>query len=159
VCFFSYTWPTVRISPDFSIINFPYLCSNIPSLSVYSVYIWQLIWYARACSTYNQFLIQGSLLTNKLMSKEFLQFCLQTAFHKFYYCYNNLVCQYNLSLGQISYQPLSHSWHPDFDYGSYGFLDLEIGLTAGVGSQQGMLTPPRHLIPPLNILWYNQWSM
>jgi hypothetical protein len=27
--------------------------------------------------------------------------------------------------------------------------DLEIGLTAAVTGRQGMLTPPKHLIPPL----------
>jgi hypothetical protein len=40
-------------------------------------------------------------------------------------------------------------WHTDFDYGSYRLFNLVIGLTAGVTSQQGMLTPPWHLIPPL----------
>jgi hypothetical protein len=35
------------------------------------VYISQLIRYARACSTYDQFLARGSLLTNKLMSQGF----------------------------------------------------------------------------------------
>jgi hypothetical protein len=35
------------------------------------VYISQLIRYARACSAYDQFLLRGSLLTNKLMSQGF----------------------------------------------------------------------------------------
>jgi hypothetical protein len=46
---------------NFSIVNFPYLCSNIPASPVYGVYILQLILYARACSTYNQFLVRGRL--------------------------------------------------------------------------------------------------
>jgi hypothetical protein len=37
----------------------------------------------------------------------------------------------------------------DLDYGSYRFSNLEIGLTAGVIDQQGMLTHSWHLIPPL----------
>jgi hypothetical protein len=37
---------------NFSIVNFPYLCSNIPASSAYGVYISQLIRYARACSAY-----------------------------------------------------------------------------------------------------------
>jgi hypothetical protein len=49
----------------------------------------------------------------------------------------------------VSYQLLSHSWHTDHDYGSYRLLSLEIGLVVGVTGQQGMLIPPRHLIPPL----------
>jgi hypothetical protein len=40
-------------------------------------------------------------------------------------------------------------WHTDFDYGLLRLPDLEIGLTVGVTFQHGMLTPPRHLIPPL----------
>jgi hypothetical protein len=57
--------------------------------------------YARACWTYNQFLIRDSLLTNKLMSQGFLQPRLQAAFRKFYGRYNDLVCQYDLPLGQM----------------------------------------------------------
>jgi hypothetical protein len=56
-----------------------------------NVYILQLIQYARACSTYDQFLIRGSLLTNKLMSKGFLKSCLQAAYRKFYGRYNDVV--------------------------------------------------------------------
>jgi hypothetical protein len=56
---------------NFSIVNFPYLCSNIPVSPAYGVYILQLIWYARACSTYDQFLVRVSLLTNKLMPQGF----------------------------------------------------------------------------------------
>jgi hypothetical protein len=32
--------------------------------------------------------------------------------------------------------------HIDLDYGSYRLSNVEIGLTAGVTGQQGMLTPP-----------------
>jgi hypothetical protein len=40
-------------------------------------------------------------------------------------------------------------WHSDFDYGLLHLPDLKIGLTAGVTGRHGMLTLPRHLIPPL----------
>jgi hypothetical protein len=69
---------------NFPIVNFPYLFSNIPISPAYGVYIPQLMRYARACSTYDQCLIRGSLLTNKLMSQEFLQSHVQAAFRKFY---------------------------------------------------------------------------
>jgi hypothetical protein len=138
---------------NFSIVNFPYLCSNIPVSHAYGVYISQLIRYARACSTYDQFLVRGSLLTNKLMSQGFQLSRLQAAFRKFYDRYNDLICPYNLSLGHmqsdVSHQSLSHSRHTDLDYASYRLPNLEIGLTVGVTGRQGMLTPPRHLIPPL----------
>jgi hypothetical protein len=68
---------------NFSIINFPYLCSNIPASPAYGEYISQLIRYARACSTYDQFLDRGNLLTDKLMSQGFQLFRLQAAFRKF----------------------------------------------------------------------------
>jgi hypothetical protein len=53
---------------NFSIVNFPYLCSNIPASPAYGMYISQPIRSTRACSPHNQFLVRGSLLTNKLMS-------------------------------------------------------------------------------------------
>jgi hypothetical protein len=64
---------------NFSIVNFPY----IPASPAYGVYISQLIRYARVCSTYNQFLVRGSLLINKLMSQGFQLSRLQTAFRNF----------------------------------------------------------------------------
>jgi hypothetical protein len=87
------------------------------------------------------------------MSHGFLQSRLQATFRKFYGCYNDLVCQYNLCLGQmlwyVSYQSLSHFWYTDLDYGSNRLPELELGFTAGVTGRQGILTPPRHLIPSL----------
>jgi hypothetical protein len=53
----------------------------------------------------------------------------------------------------VSCQSLSCFWYTDFDYGSNRLPELELGLTAGVTGRQGMLTPPRHLIPPLMFPW------
>jgi hypothetical protein len=41
---------------DFKIINFPNMCSNIPTSPAYGVYISHLIRYARASSNYSDFL-------------------------------------------------------------------------------------------------------
>jgi hypothetical protein len=82
---------------NFSIVNFPYLCSNIPASSAYGVYISQLIRYAWACSKYDQFLVRGSLLTNKLMPQGFHLSRLQHILWR----YNDLICPYNLSLGHM----------------------------------------------------------
>jgi hypothetical protein len=38
------------------IVNFPFICSNIPAAPAYGVYISQLIRYSRACGTYQDFL-------------------------------------------------------------------------------------------------------
>jgi hypothetical protein len=70
---------------NFSIVNFPYLCSNIPASPAYRVYISQLNRYARACSTYYHFLVGDSLLINKLMSQGFQLSRLQAVFRKFYH--------------------------------------------------------------------------
>ena len=56
---------------NFSIVNFPYLCSNIQSSPAYGVYVSQLIRHARACSTYEQFIMRGKLLTIKLLVLEY----------------------------------------------------------------------------------------
>jgi hypothetical protein len=50
------------------------------------------ILYARACWTYDQFLVRGSLLTDKLMSQGCQLSRLQAAFRKFYGRYNDLIC-------------------------------------------------------------------
>jgi hypothetical protein len=78
--------------------NSPYQCSNILVSPAYGVYVSQLIRYTRACSTCDQFLVRGSLLTNKLMSQGFQMSRLQAAIRKFYGRYNDLICSYNLSV-------------------------------------------------------------
>jgi hypothetical protein len=41
---------------NFPIVNFPFICSNIPAAPAYGVYISQLIRYSRACGSYQDFL-------------------------------------------------------------------------------------------------------
>ena len=86
---------------NFAIVNFPFLCSNIPLSPAYGVYISQLIRYARACYAYENFLKRGQLLTNKLMLQGYNESRLKSSFRKFYGCYNDLVCNYKLSLGHM----------------------------------------------------------
>ena len=86
---------------SFTIVNFPYKGSNIPLSPAYGVYISQLIRYARASSTYNQFLSRSRLLTDKLMLQGFLQSRLMSAFRKFYGRYNDLIYNYKLSLSHM----------------------------------------------------------
>jgi hypothetical protein len=50
----------------FSIVNIHFLCSNIQISPAYGVYISKLIRYTKSSSTYDQFLIQGNLLTKKV---------------------------------------------------------------------------------------------
>jgi hypothetical protein len=73
---------------DFAIVNFPFLCSNIPLSPVYGVYIPQLIRYPRRCFAYENFSKQGKLLTKKLMLQGYNESCLKSSFRKFYGRYN-----------------------------------------------------------------------
>jgi hypothetical protein len=90
----------------FFIVSFPYTWSNIQLSPVDGVYISQLIQYARASSTYDQFLSRGRLLTDKLMIQGFLRSRLMSAFRRFYGRYINLIHNYKLSLSHmlLSYQ-------------------------------------------------------
>jgi hypothetical protein len=40
-------------------VNFTIICCNIPATPAYGVYISQLIWYSRACGSYQDFLDSG----------------------------------------------------------------------------------------------------
>jgi len=57
---------------NFPVVNFPFICSNIPSAPAYEVYISQLIRYSSACGSYHDFLDKESLLTSNLLKQEFL---------------------------------------------------------------------------------------
>jgi hypothetical protein len=41
---------------NFPIVNFPFICSNIPAAPAYGIYISQMIRYSRACGSYQDFL-------------------------------------------------------------------------------------------------------
>jgi hypothetical protein len=55
-----------------SIVNFPFIYSNISAAPAYGVYISQMIRYSRACGSYQNFLDRGLLLTRKLLNQGFL---------------------------------------------------------------------------------------
>jgi hypothetical protein len=71
---------------DFNIpiVNFPFICSSIPTAPAYGVYISQLIRYFRACGSYQDFLDRGLLLTRKLLNQWFLFVKLKLSFRKVY---------------------------------------------------------------------------
>ena len=54
-----------------TIVNFPFLSSNIPSAPAYVVYVSQLIRYGRACSNYQDFMERGKVFTTRLLSQEY----------------------------------------------------------------------------------------
>ena len=57
---------------NFPILNFPFICSNIPAAPAYGVYISQLIRYSSACGSYQDFLDKGLLPTRTLPKQGFL---------------------------------------------------------------------------------------
>ena len=71
---------------NFHITNFPFLSSNIPFLPAYGGFISQLIRYARACSSYDCYILRAVRLSNKLLWQGYLR--------KIYGRYGDLIKQY-----------------------------------------------------------------
>jgi hypothetical protein len=140
---------------NFSIVNLPFWCRNIPISPAYGVYISQLIRYARACSTWGQFLIRGSLCWQKSWChRSFYAVSFTSSFLQVFWSLQRSSLPIQPFFGPnsvwcVSCQSLSHFWVTDLDYGLNRLPELELGLTADVTGRQGMLTPPKHLIPPL----------
>ena len=67
-----------------NIINFPYLCSNIPSSHAYGVYISQLIRYARAGTNYSDFHEHHKYLCNILLNQEYEEMRLKRSLTKYF---------------------------------------------------------------------------
>jgi hypothetical protein len=57
---------------NFTIVNFQFICSDIPAEPAYGVYISQLIRYSRPCGSYHDFIDRGLLLTRKRPNQGFL---------------------------------------------------------------------------------------
>ena len=86
---------------DFPIVNFPFLCGNIPASPAYGVFVSQLVRYARACSSYQDFKTRAKQLADKLLRQGYLKIRLQSSFKKFYGRHHILVDQYGLSVTQM----------------------------------------------------------
>ena len=83
----------------FSIVNFPFLSRNIPSAPVYGVYVSQLIRYA--CSSYQDFMERGKVLTKTLLSQGYQKTKLVATLKKFYGRNIDLVNPYNVAVSRI----------------------------------------------------------
>ena len=86
---------------NFPIVNFPSLSSNIPSAPAYSVYVSQLIRYARACSNYQDFMKRGKVLTTKLLSQGYKKTKLVATHKKFCGRHHGLANPYNVAVSRI----------------------------------------------------------
>jgi len=87
---------------NFAIVNFPFICSNIPPAPAYWVYISQLIRYSRACGSYQDFLDRGLLLRRKPLNQGFPLVKLKSSLRKFYGRHHDLVDPYGISVSQMT---------------------------------------------------------
>jgi hypothetical protein len=94
---------------NFPIVNFPFVCGNIPAAHAYGVYLSQMIRYSRACGSYQDFLERGLLLTMKLLNQGFLLVMLKSSLRKFYGCHHDLVDRYGISVSQMT-TDMFHLW-------------------------------------------------
>jgi hypothetical protein len=83
-------------------VNFPFICSNIPTVPAYGAYISQLIWYSRACGSCQDALDRGLLLTRKLLNQGFLLVKLKSSHRKFYGRHHDLVDRYGIPVSQLA---------------------------------------------------------
>ena len=86
---------------NFHITNFPFLSSNIPSSPAYGVFISQLIRYARACSSYECFILRAARLSSKLLRQGYVMERLKSSLRKFYGRYGDHIKHYEVSLYQM----------------------------------------------------------
>jgi hypothetical protein len=84
------------------IVNFPFICSNMPAAPAYGVYISQLIRYYRAYGSYQDFLDRRLLLTRKLLNQGFLLVKMKPSLRKFYCRHHDLVDRYRISVSQVT---------------------------------------------------------
>ena len=94
---------------NFHITNFPFLSSNITSSPAYGVSIVQFIWYARACSSYECFILRAMWLSNKLLGQGYVKERLKSPLRKVYGRYGNLTKQY-LTFRQRLISPHNVIW-------------------------------------------------
>ena len=84
---------------NFPIVNFPFMCSNIPAPPAYGVYISQLKRDSRASGSYQDFLDRGLLLTRKLLNQWFLLVKQKLSFPQFYGRHQG---RYGISVSQMT---------------------------------------------------------
>ena len=93
--------------------NFPFLSSNIPSSPAYGVFISQLIRYAKACSSYECFILRAARLSSKLLGQRYVMERLKSFLRKFYGRYRDLIKHYEVSVSQMLHDILGHDMYND----------------------------------------------
>ena len=83
---------------NFEIVNFPYMCSNIPVRPTYGVYVSQLIRICRICDNFDNFASRHRLVTNRLIKQGFWYTQLCKTFKKFAKRHTLLFNKYGVSV-------------------------------------------------------------
>ena len=110
---------------NFHITNFPFLSINIPSSPAYGVFISQLIRYARACSSYECFILRAMRLSNKLLGQGYVKERLKSSLRKFYGRYGDLTKQYEVPLSRMLHSGWwPHTLTPSIDRTLHQFLTI-----------------------------------
>ena len=92
---------------NFEIVNFPFLDGDVPRSPSYSLYISQLIRFARVCSNVDDLNNRNSFLTAKLLKQGYRYHKIRKAFSKFYYRHSELIVKYNIGLKTLLQQGIS----------------------------------------------------
>ena len=113
---------------NFHITNFPFLSSNIPSSPVF---ISQLIRYARACSSYECFILRARRLSSKLLKQWYLAERLKSSFRKFNGRCRDLIQLYEVSCSRMlmTFWSLTNSnFRTNQTFHQYHDLNTELDL-------------------------------
>ena len=117
-------------------------------------FLYELIRYARACSSYECFILRARRLSSKLLKQGYLVERLKSSFRKFYGRYGDLIQQYEVSLSRMlnDILILGQQWHqsdfPPIPWPWYRawpspiMSDFHGAFATGVACQQGTLTLP-----------------
>ena len=151
----------------FHITNFPFLSSNISSSPAYGIFIFQLIRYARACSSYECFILRARRLSSKLLKQGYLVERLKASFRKFYGRYGDLIQKYEVSLSRMlndiltldqqwllnrsDFLPISWPWYWAWPSPNYDLFPWSI--CNGYGMPAGTANPSGYLVPPPPSFW------
>ena len=84
----------------FPIVNFPWLSGDVPRLPSYGIYISQLVWFARCCTSVFDFHSKNLQITSKLLTQGYRYYKLRKTFGKFFRSYSELLSKF----GAISFQ-------------------------------------------------------
>ena len=84
----------------FPIVNFPWLCGDVPGLPTYGIYILQLVRFARCCTSILDFHSKNLQITSKLLTQGYRYHKLWKTFWKFFRSYSELLSK----LSDISFQ-------------------------------------------------------